>query len=150
MTDSVFTKIEESDIWCQAFGFVRTTTKVNTGQGKKVHEHYLDVVMKLFRNIDSLKEWMELDIKDLGNMVKNRTAKQYIFISIYNYILTNYSMFHSLKKAFRKHRVTLKETGHGLIVHNQEAAITPDSEIANAWGTLLFIYYLSHSCLLGR
>ena len=141
MTDSLLMKIEESETWHQAFGFVRTTSKVNTGQGKKVHEHYLDLAMKLFHNIDSPKEWMEFDIKDLGNVVKNQIAKQYIFISIYHYILTNYSTFHSLKKAFWKHHMTLKETGHGLIVHNQEAAITPDSEIANAWGTLL-VYLL--------
>ena len=40
----------------------------------------------------------------------------------------------SLKQAFKKHRATLKETGHGLIVNGQEDSITPGSGIANVWG----------------
>lgn len=48
-----------------------------------------------------------------------------------------YITFHSIKKAFRRHRETLKETGHGLIANDDEASIHPDSEIANAWGMLL-------------
>ena len=67
--------IEESETWCQAFGFVRTTSKANSGQGKKVHIHYVDLALKLFHDINSPKEWMEVDIKDLGNVVKNQIAK---------------------------------------------------------------------------
>jgi hypothetical protein len=43
-------------------------------------------------------------------------------------------MVYSLKKAFRKHRSTLKETGHGLVANDREDDIKPNSEIANVWG----------------
>jgi hypothetical protein len=75
MTDNLLTKVEESETWRQAFGFVKTSSKANSGQGKKNQEHYIDLATKLFHDTNSPKEWLDVDIRELGTVVKNRIAK---------------------------------------------------------------------------
>jgi hypothetical protein len=75
MTDNLLTNIKESETWCQAFGFIKTSSKANSGQEKKNQEHYIDVATKLFCDTDSLKEWLDVDLKELGTVMKNWIAK---------------------------------------------------------------------------
>ena len=75
LTDRLLTLIEDSETWRQAFGFIKTGSEANVSQGKKVHEHCLEVAARLFREVDSPKEWQDVDLKDLGTVVKNRITK---------------------------------------------------------------------------
>ena len=59
MTDNLLTKVEESEMWRQAFSFIKTSSKANSGQGKKNQEHYIDLATKLFCDTDSPKEWLD-------------------------------------------------------------------------------------------
>lgn len=54
---------------------------MNTGQGKKTHEHYLDLAAKLFHDVESPDEWRDVAIKELGTVVKNRVTK-YVFLRL--------------------------------------------------------------------
>jgi hypothetical protein len=78
LTDTLLTMIEDSETFRQAFGFVKTSNDANNSQGKKNHEHYSDLAAKLFHDPNSPKEWRSTDIKELGNVVKNRVTK-YVF-----------------------------------------------------------------------
>jgi hypothetical protein len=53
---------------------------MNTGQGKKTHEHYMDLAAKLFHDVESPDEWRDVAIKEL---VKNHVTK-YAFFSFKN------------------------------------------------------------------
>ncbi|KAF8463726.1 hypothetical protein DFH94DRAFT_699488 [Russula ochroleuca] len=75
LTDTLLTKIEDSETFCQAFGFVKTGNNTNNSQGKKNQEHYADLTTKVFHDHDSPNEWCDTSIKELGNVVKNRVTK---------------------------------------------------------------------------
>jgi hypothetical protein len=142
LTDSLLSLIEDSETWRQAFGFIKASSDINTGQGKKTHEHYVDLTAKLFHDVESPDEWRDVAIKELAIVVKTVSPSMYLY---FYSGFTSYIIFCSMKKAFRKHRETLKETGHGLIANGDEASIHPGSEIANAWGMFLFINVFIYS-----
>jgi hypothetical protein len=53
------------------FGFDKGDVELVPNGGKKVVEHYHSIARKLFVD-DPQSEWMEADIKQLGESVKNR------------------------------------------------------------------------------
>jgi hypothetical protein len=73
------TKIEDSETFRQAFGFVRSGN-ANASQGKKAYEHYASLAAKVFHDHDSPNEWRGTDIKELRTVVKNRVTK---YVSLY-------------------------------------------------------------------
>ena len=83
LTDTLLTKMEDSETFHQAFGFVRSGN-ANASQGKKAYEHYASLAAKVFRDHDSPNEWRGTDIKELRTVVKNRVTK---YISLYSGLL---------------------------------------------------------------
>ena len=83
LTDTLLTKIEDSETFRQAFGFIRSGN-ANASQGKKAYEHYANLAAQVFHNHDSPNEWRGTDIKELRTVVKNRITK---YVSLYSGLL---------------------------------------------------------------
>ncbi|KIJ48110.1 hypothetical protein M422DRAFT_45526 [Sphaerobolus stellatus SS14] len=111
LTWRMFSSIQDSPIFLQAFGFDTGSENVNSG-GKQIAELYRELARKvLIEDIDGT--WAVADITKLGTAARNR--------------------INVLKKRYGALRKQLGDTGHGLIDTDMEDSITAGSTISNVW-----------------